>query len=62
MRTQVLFRVYDFENPRSFESRLNATRTMGAIDLPLPEEELTLPVAEWLPLKRSTKPKLVEDS
>ena len=39
---RVLFRVYDLENPRSFESRLNATRTMGAIDLPLPEEELTL--------------------
>ena len=34
----------------------------GVIDLPIPEEELALPVAEWYPLKRSTKPKLVEDN
>ena len=27
MRTRVLFRVYDLENPRSFESRLSVDRT-----------------------------------
>ena len=33
----------------------------GVIDLLLPEEHLALPVAEYFPLKRSTKPKLVDD-
>ena len=40
---------------------LQTAETRGVIDWPLPEEELALPVAEYLPMKRSSKPKLVQD-